>query len=94
MNAYLTYDRIEDRRWAEQQITDEKEKWIGDRAQQIIDMMPKEPSGLFQFSVPIHNTPYSGLRSDKAGEAYNDFISAVAYAQAEYDWEHRTGCPF
>ncbi|EPR9839299.1 host nuclease inhibitor GamL [Escherichia coli] len=28
MNAYLTYDRIEDRRWAEQQITDEKEKWI------------------------------------------------------------------
>ncbi|MEG5403971.1 hypothetical protein UXO81_24035, partial [Enterobacter hormaechei] len=25
---------------------------------------------------------------------YNDFISAVAYAQAEYDWEHRTGCPF
>ncbi|MGQ7148654.1 host nuclease inhibitor GamL, partial [Escherichia sp. SS-MK2] len=27
MNAYLTYDRIEDRRWAEQQITDEKEKW-------------------------------------------------------------------
>ena len=25
MNAYLTYDRIEDRRWAEQQLTDEKE---------------------------------------------------------------------
>ncbi|MGQ7149543.1 host nuclease inhibitor GamL [Escherichia coli] len=39
MNAYLTYDRIEDRRWAEQQITDEKEKWIDDRAQKIIDMM-------------------------------------------------------
>lgn len=32
MNAYLTYDRIEDRRWVEQQLTDEKEKWIGDRA--------------------------------------------------------------
>ncbi|HDC4475436.1 TPA: host nuclease inhibitor GamL, partial [Enterobacter cloacae] len=47
MNAYLTYDRIEDRRWVEQQLTDEKEKWIDDRAQQIIDMMPKEPSGLF-----------------------------------------------
>lgn len=94
MNAYLTYDRIEDRRWVEQQLTDEKEKWIDDRAQQIINMMPKEPSGLFHFSVPIHNTPFSGLRSDKAGEAYNDFISAVAYSQAEYDWEHRTGCPF
>ena len=87
MNAFLTYDRIEDRRWVEQQLTDEKEKWI-------IDMMPKEPSGLFHFSVPIDSSPYEGLRSDKAGKAYNDFISAVAYAQAEYDWEHRTGCPF
>ncbi|SAH09633.1 Uncharacterised protein [Enterobacter hormaechei] len=94
MNAYLTYDRIEDRRWAEQQLDDEKEKWIDDRAQQIIDMMPKEPSGLFHFTIPIDSSPYEGLRSDKAGEAYNDFISAVAYAQAEYDWEHRTGCPF
>ena len=94
MNAYLTYDLIEDRRWVEQQLTDEKEKWIDDRAQQIIDMMPKEPSGLFHFSVPIDSSPYEGLRSDKGGEAYNDFISAVAYAQAEHDWEHRTGCPF
>ncbi|MGU7801805.1 host nuclease inhibitor GamL, partial [Escherichia coli] len=52
------------------------------------------PSGLFLFSVPMDKSPYEGLRSDAAGEAYNDFISAVAYAQAEYDWEHRTGCPF
>ena len=94
MNAYLTYDRIEDRRWVEQQLTDEKEKWIDDRAQQIIDMMPKEPSGLFRPYLPIDSSPYEGLRSDDAGKAYNDFISAVAYAQAEYDWEHRTGCPF
>ncbi|EOY2722997.1 host nuclease inhibitor GamL [Citrobacter freundii] len=94
MNAFLTYDRIEDRRWVEQQLDDEKEKWIDDRAQKIIDMMPKEPSGLFHFSVPIDSSPYEGLRSDDAGNAYNDFISAVAYAQAEYDWEHRTGCPF
>ncbi|WP_341536850.1 host nuclease inhibitor GamL, partial [Enterobacter hormaechei] len=28
MNAFLTYDRIEDRCWVEQQLTDEKEKWI------------------------------------------------------------------
>ncbi|MGT1791758.1 host nuclease inhibitor GamL, partial [Enterobacter hormaechei subsp. xiangfangensis] len=53
MNAYLTYDRIEDRRWVEQQLDDEKEKWIDDRAQQIIDMMPKEPSGLFHFTITI-----------------------------------------
>ncbi|BBW45677.1 hypothetical protein STN0717ENT73_19910 [Enterobacter cloacae] len=94
MNAYLTYDRIEDRRWAEQQLIDEKEKWIGDRAREIIDIMPKDPSGLFHFTIPIDSSPYEGLRSDEAGEAYNDFISVVAYAQAEYDWEHRTGCPF
>ena len=94
MNAYLTYDRIEDRRWVEKQLDDEKEKWIDDRAREIIDMMPKEPFGLFRFSVPMDKSPYEGLRSDSAGEAYNDFISAVAYAQAEYDWDHRTGCPF
>lgn len=28
MNAFLTYDRIEDRLWVEQQLDDEKEKWI------------------------------------------------------------------
>ncbi|EMO6490356.1 host nuclease inhibitor GamL [Enterobacter hormaechei] len=94
MNTHLTYDRIEERRWVEQQLIDEKEKWIGDRAREIIDMMPKEPSGLFHFTIPIDSRPYEGLRSDRAGEVYNDFISAVAYTQAEYDWEHRTGCPF
>jgi len=94
MAAYRAYDRIEDRRWVDQQLSDEKEKWIDDRAQEIIDMMPKEPSGLFYFSVPIDSSPYEGLHSDKACEAYNDFVSAVAYAQAEHDWEHRTGCPF
>ncbi|EEC8439141.1 host nuclease inhibitor GamL, partial [Escherichia coli] len=31
MNAYLTCDRIEERRWANQQIQDEKDKWIDDR---------------------------------------------------------------
>ncbi len=94
MSAFLTYDRIEDRRWVEQQLTEDKEKWIDDRAQKIIDALPKEPLGLFLFSVPMDKSPHEGLRSDAAGEAYNDFISAVAYSQAEYDWEHRTGCPF
>ncbi|MDU2018927.1 MAG: host nuclease inhibitor GamL, partial [Leclercia adecarboxylata] len=44
MAAYRAYDHIEDRRWVEQQINDEKEDWIDKRAQEIIDMMPKEPS--------------------------------------------------
>lgn len=94
MNAYRAYDVIEEHKWAEQTLTEEKQKWVDDRAQEIIDALPKEPSGLFRFSVPMDKSPYEGLRSDSAGEAYNDFISAVAYAQAEYDWDHRTGCPF
>lgn len=94
MNAFLTYDRIEDRRWVKQQLTDEKDKWIDDRAKAIIATMPKDPIHLFYLSLQTGPHPYEGLRSDKADEAYNDFISAVAYAQAEHDWDHRTGCPF
>jgi len=93
MNAYLTYDRIEDRRWVEQQLTDEKEKWIDDRAKELIAMFPKYALQMSSLFLP-KEAQMAGLRSDKAGEDYNDFISAVAYAQAEYDWEHRTGCPF
>lgn len=94
MNAYRAYDRIEDGRWVQQQIADEKDKWIDDRAKEIIATMPKDLPGLFLFSLPFELRPYDGLRSDKATEAYNDLISTVAYAQAEHDWEHRTGCPF
>ena len=49
MNAYLTYDRIEDRRWAEQQLTDEKEKWIDDRAQQVFDVPDGQRRGAFAW---------------------------------------------
>ncbi|QBX83409.1 host nuclease inhibitor GamL [Enterobacter roggenkampii] len=88
-----TYDRIEDRRWAEQQLH-RREREVDRRSgSEIIDMMPKNQQA-FHFTVPIDSSPYEGLRSDKAGEAYNDFISAVAYARADHDWEHRTGCPF
>ncbi|WP_085396533.1 host nuclease inhibitor GamL [Raoultella sp. YJ] len=94
MNAYRAYDAIEERKWTEQSLTEEKQKWIDDRAQEIISALPSEPIQLFYLSLQAGPHPYEGIRSDKAGEAYNDFISAVAYAQAEYDWDHRTGCPF
>jgi hypothetical protein len=93
MNAYRAYDVIEERKWAEQTLTEEKQKWIDDRAQEIIDACRKSRHAALRQSASSA-FPYEGLRSDKAGEAYNDFISAVAYAQAEYDWDHRTGCPF
>lgn len=94
MSAYRAYDRIEDGRWVQQQMADEKDKWIDDRAREIIATMPKNLTGLFLSSLPFELRPYEGLRSDKAGEVYNDLISAIAYAQAEYEWDHRTGCPF
>lgn len=94
MNAYRAYDRIEDGRWVRQQIADEKDKWIDDRAKEIISIMPKELSRAFLFSIPASLRPSMGLSSDKAGEVYNDLITAIAYAQAEYEWDHRTGCPF
>lgn len=31
MNAYRAYDVIEERKWAEQTLTEEKQKWIEDR---------------------------------------------------------------
>lgn len=94
MNAYRAYDAIEERKWTEQSLTEEKQKWIDDRAQEIISALPSEPIQLFYLSLQAGPHPYEGLRSDKAGETYSDFISAVAYSQAEYDWDHRTGCPF
>lgn len=41
MSAFLTYDRIEDRRWVEQQLSEDKEKWIEDRAKELISMKGK-----------------------------------------------------
>lgn len=55
MNAYLTCDRIEERRWINQQIQDEKDKWIDDRAQELISMFPDKPllmSSLFYPKKP------------------------------------------
>lgn len=92
MNAYRAYDCIEDGRWVEQQLIEEKEKWIDDRAKEIIAIAPEQPR---QFaSLLVDSKIRLALDHEKSVEAYNDYISVVAYAQAEYDWDHRTGCPF
>lgn len=36
MNAYRAYDVIEERKWAEQLLTEEKEKWIDDWAKRSL----------------------------------------------------------
>ena len=94
MNAYRAYDAIEERKWAEQSLTEEKQKWIDDRAKEVFDSLPEDPYRALRHFAPLDNFPYEGLRSDKAGDVYNDLRTAIAYAQAEYDWDNRTGCPF
>ncbi len=92
MNAYRAYDRIEDGRWALQQNADEKDKWIDDRAKELIEMFPKKPG--MNRSLFLPQEACYALMGDKAQEAYNDFISACAYARAEEEWERQAPCPF
>lgn len=92
MNAYLIHDRIEARRAFEHQAEIEREKWVDDRAKEIIATAPEHPT-LF-VSNSVNDVFRRALYHEKSTEAYNDFISALAYAQADYEWEHLTGCPF
>lgn len=92
MNAFLTYDRIEDRRGVEQQLTEYKEKWIDDRAKELIAMFPAKPLQMSSLFLP--KEAQLALVGDKAEEAYNDYISACAYARAEEEWERLASCPF
>ncbi|MGG7716455.1 host nuclease inhibitor GamL [Klebsiella aerogenes] len=92
MNAFLTYDRIEDRLWVEQQLTEDKEKWIDDRAKELIAMFPAKPLQMSSLFLP--KEAQLALVGDKAEEAYNDYISACAYARAEEEWERLASCPF
>ncbi|EPO7767652.1 host nuclease inhibitor GamL [Klebsiella aerogenes] len=92
MSAFLTYDRIEDRRWVEQQLSEDKEKWIDDRAKELIAMFPAKPLQMSSLFLP--KEAQLALIGDKAEEAYNDYISACAYARAEEEWGRLASCPF
>ncbi|HGE7372806.1 TPA: host nuclease inhibitor GamL [Klebsiella aerogenes] len=92
MSAFLTYDRIEDRRWVEQQLSEDKGKWIDDRANELIAMFPAKPLQMSSLFLP--KEAQLAMVGDKAEEAYNDYISACAYARAEEEWERLASCPF
>ncbi|MDH8388865.1 host nuclease inhibitor GamL, partial [Klebsiella pneumoniae] len=72
MNAYRAYEVIEERKWAEQTLDEEKEKWIEDRAKEVFDSLPEDPYAALRQSASSRAFPYEGLRSDKAVEVYND----------------------
>lgn len=92
MNAYYVHDRIEAQKEFAHQAAIQREQWIDRRAQEIIDMFPKEP--ILNRSLFLPQEACYALMGDKAQEAYNDFISACAYARAEKEWQQQEPCPF
>ncbi|MFL3225113.1 host nuclease inhibitor GamL, partial [Klebsiella pneumoniae] len=51
MNAYRAYDAIEERKWAEQSLTEEKQKWIEDRAKEVFASLPEDPYAALRQSA-------------------------------------------
>ncbi|WP_436875847.1 host nuclease inhibitor GamL [Siccibacter turicensis] len=92
MSAYLVHERIEAQRWSNHQATVDRDAWIDARAQEIISLFPEEPTRMGCFTLP--RDALLSLMGEKAEEAYNDFISACAYARAEKDWQQQEPCPF
>ncbi|STV06497.1 Uncharacterised protein [Klebsiella pneumoniae subsp. ozaenae] len=58
MNAYRAYDVIEERKWAEQTLSEEKEKWIEDRAKEVFASLPEDPYAALRQSVSSRAFPY------------------------------------
>lgn len=92
MAAYHALDRIEAQKEFAHQAGIQRDRWIDQRAQEIIEMFPKEP--LLNRSLFLPHDACYALMGDKAQEAYNDFISACAYARAEQEWQQKEPCPF
>ncbi len=92
MAAYHVLDRIEAQREHTHQRHIQRDQWIDKRAQELIELFPKEAARMACFALP-HEALFT-LMGDKAEEAYNDFISACAYARAEKEWQQQEPCPF
>ena len=92
MNAFRAYDRIEASRWVEQEINEEKEKWIDERAKELIAMFPKYALQMSSLFLP--KEAQLALVGEKAEEAYNDYITRLCYDRAEEEWDRHAPCPF
>lgn len=89
MNAWPEYDRIESQLQDAYQSDIQKEKWIDDRAREIIELAPSEP--LYFVSGSVNKIIRLAVQSEKCREAYNDFITTIAYDQSEKEWEDNYG---
>lgn len=89
MNAYYVQDRIDAQQESAYQARIQREQWIDNRAKEISESAPTEP---LEFTAgSVSKVLRLAIQSEKSREAYNDFITAIAYDQAEREWEEQYG---
>lgn len=89
MNAYYVQDRIDAQQESAYQARIQREQWIDHRAKEITELAPGEP---LEFTAgSVSKVLRLAIQSEKCREAYNDFITVIAYDQAEREWEEQYG---
>jgi len=88
MNPHVSYERVEQQRWDNHQAEVEKADWISSRTNELILAFPKT---LGEFSNPFANLLQfsSGMRSEKAAEAYENLVWEICEFEATREWEER-----
>jgi len=87
--AYLTQERIQHQQDALYQASVERDAWIDKRANELLVEYPAEPFNLASRTLSKNVT--MSFFGSKAKAAYEDFIHALAWAQAEKEWEDQYG---
>lgn len=88
MNAYLSYDRLQEERDNAELARNEKDDWIRDKADEISALYPETIS---EFRNPsLKFSAYdAGLNGDAAQDAYAKFVDAVCLDKAIRLWEEK-----
>jgi len=88
MNAYLSYDRIQEERDNAELARNEKDEWVRDKAEEIKSHYPEE---LGDFKNPFleMNSYAAGLCGDVAQDAYAKFVNTVCLDKAIRLWEEK-----
>lgn len=82
MNAYLTQERLEHKRWDAHQADMDKDDWISKRADELEEEFPIE---IREFASP-HNkySFYFGMSpNDRINDAYQKLVREICVVEAE-----------
>lgn len=85
MNAYLTYDRIQEEREREELGKSEKDEWIRDKADELAEEFPETVCQFYNHFLTF-NASDVGLNDDAAQDAYVRFIEEVCIAKSVQLW--------